>query len=301
MKIRFIPCERDGFPILEINGQQQCLKEYMEHCLGNQKITEVIQRDGTLYYIFVNGHELPLLCNCCGESLSCPDLPSEQKIMSGRTLKNMTWGTERLEDGRNVIDFQMEFFPKAGENMVLMVQTSVASAGKLIQGSQLLTPKDDYQALREFNLAYEGQTSPTEEMRLVYRDLLIAHPDLETKLANMPLRLFSGKENPSSGAKAVFFCYQIPGPDRNGEWSLETGTAQWFLYDANSQKIIEETDQINRVIKSEPETVRRCITSKETLVEARKEIEKFINKNYLRPRQAPIGQNAVLKAWMELN
>ena len=170
-----------------------------------------------------------------------------------------------------------------------------------IEGSQLLTPKDDYQALREFNLAYEGQTSPTEEMRLVYRDLLIAHPDLETKLANMPLRLFSGKENPSTGTSSVFFCYQIPGPDRNGEWSLETGTAQWFLYDANSQKIIEETDQINRVIKSEPETVRRCITSKETLVEARKEIEKFINKNYLRPRQAPIGQNAVLKAWMELN
>jgi hypothetical protein len=55
------------------------------------------------------------------------------------------------------------------------------------------------------------------------------------------------------------------------------------------------------VIKSEPETARRCITSKETLVEARKEVEKFINKNYLRPRQAPIGQNSVLKAWMELN
>jgi superfamily II DNA/RNA helicase len=170
-----------------------------------------------------------------------------------------------------------------------------------IEGSQLLRPDDDYTALKEFNLAYEGQTSPTEEMRLMYRDLLAAHPDLETKLENMPLRLFSGKENTFSGANAVFFCYQIPGPDRNGEWSLETGTAQWFLYDVNSQKIIEETDQINRVIKSEPETVRRCVTSKETLVEVRKEIEKFINKNYLRPRQAPMGQNPVLKAWMELN
>jgi len=170
-----------------------------------------------------------------------------------------------------------------------------------IEGSQLLKPDDDYKALKEFNLAYEGQTSPTEEMRLMYRDLLAAHPDLETKLANMPLRLFSGKENLVNGTKAVFFCYQIPGPDRNGDWSLEAGTAQWFLYDLNGQKIIEDTEQINRIIKSEPETPRRCITSKETLIEARKEIEKFINKNYLRPRQAPVGQNSVLKAWMELN
>jgi superfamily II DNA or RNA helicase len=170
-----------------------------------------------------------------------------------------------------------------------------------IEGSQLLTPDDDFQALKEFNLAYEGQTSPTEEMRLVYRDLLAAHPALEGKLATMPMRLFSGKENISSGAKAIFFCYQIPGPDRNGEWSLEAGAAQWFLYDIGSQKVIEDPNQINQVIKSGPETARRCVTPQETLVETRKEIEKLLNKNYLRPRQAPMGQNPVLKAWMELN
>jgi hypothetical protein len=170
-----------------------------------------------------------------------------------------------------------------------------------IEGSQLLKPDDDYQALKEFNLAYEGQTSPTEEMRLVYRDLLAAHPDLEAKVAGMPLRLFSGKENLAGGTKAVFFCYQIPGPDRNGEWGLNTGAAQWFLYELESKKVIEDPDQINKVIKSEPGTPRRCTTSQELLVEARKEIDKFINKNYLRPRQAPIGQNPVLKAWMELN
>lgn len=170
-----------------------------------------------------------------------------------------------------------------------------------IEGSQLLTPTDDFQALKEFNLAYEGQTSPTEEMRLAYRDLLAAHPDLEEKLAKMPLRLFSGKENLSNGTKAVFFCYRIPGPDRNGDWGLEAGAAQWFLYDLESQKVLEDPDQINKVIKSEPETPRRGVMAKEVLVETRKEIEKFINKHYLRPRQAPVGQNPVLKAWMELN
>jgi superfamily II DNA/RNA helicase len=170
-----------------------------------------------------------------------------------------------------------------------------------IEGSQLLTPEDDFQALREFNLVYDGQPSPTEGMRLMYRDLLNKNPELEEKLANLPLRLFSGKENLTDDAKAVFFCYQIPGPDKNGNWYLEAGATQWFLYDLKTKSVIEDPEQINRLIKSEPETPRRCATAQETLVEARKEIEKFVNKNYLRPRQAPIGQNAVLKTWMELN
>lgn len=211
-----------------------------------------------------------------------------------------------LRAARGKVHFWNFLPPNELDNLLKLYQRVAHKALRIskifgIEGSQLLTPDDDFQALKEFNLAYEGQTSPTEEMRLVYRDLLAAHPDLESKLAEMPLRLFSGKENLASGTKAVFFCYQIPGPDRNGEWSLETGAAQWFLYEIESKKVIEDPDQINKVIKSEPETARRCVTSQETLVEVRKEVEKFINKNYLRPRQAPIGQNPVLKAWLELN
>lgn len=54
-----------------------------------------------------------------------------------------------------------------------------------------------------------------------------------------------------------------------------------------------------QTIKNFPALIK-CLHAK-TLVEARKEIEKFINKNYLRPRQSPVGHNPVLKAWMELN
>jgi len=211
-----------------------------------------------------------------------------------------------LRAARGKVYFWNFLPPNELDDLLLLYQRVAHKALRIskifgIEGSQLLKPEDDYQALKEFNLAYEGQTTPTEEMRLMYRDLLNAHPDLEAKLSEMPLRLFSGKQHPSNGVKAVFFCYQIPGPDRNGDWRLDTGAAQWFLYDFETQKVIEDPAQINKVIESEPETPRRCITSKETLVEARKEIEKFINKNYLRPRQAPIGQNPLLKAWMELN
>jgi hypothetical protein len=170
-----------------------------------------------------------------------------------------------------------------------------------IEGKQLLRPTDDYEALKEFNQAYEGQTSPTEEMRLAYRNLLTAHPELEEKLVSLPKRLFSGREHPSQSAQAVFFCYRLPGPDMHSEWSLETGATEWYLYDLASGKILQEPEEINIVIRSTPETPRRCELSQQMLVEARKKVEAHILNDYLRSRQAPAGIKPVLKAWMELD
>ncbi len=170
-----------------------------------------------------------------------------------------------------------------------------------IEGSKLLRPDDDFEALKEFNQAYEGVTTPTEEMRLAYHDLLNAHPGLEQSLASLPLRVFSGRSHPSQGARAVFFCYQLPGPDSEGNWSLETGSAQWYLLDLENGNILEDAESINRVIRCDPQTPRQCITPQPTLVGARKEVEAFIKDEYLKPRQAPVGVRPVLKAWMELN
>jgi hypothetical protein len=170
-----------------------------------------------------------------------------------------------------------------------------------IEGSQLLRPDDDYQALKEFNQIYEGQTSPTEEMRLTYQALLNVHPGLEERLNRLPLRIFSGREHPVRGAQAVFFCYRLPGPDAQGQWSLENGTAQWFLYDVQNGKILEAPEQIHGLIQSTEQTPRRCVMEPETLVDIRRKIEAYIHENYMRSRQAPVGAKATLKAWMELN
>ena len=126
-----IECERDGFPVLDINGEQHCLAEFVDYCIGGQKISDVILRNDTLYYVFENRHELPLLCYCCGEALECPDLNAERKHMRGRILQAMTWNMEQLEDGRDVIDYELEFSSKYGEATVLMVQTSTLSANKM--------------------------------------------------------------------------------------------------------------------------------------------------------------------------
>ncbi len=211
-----------------------------------------------------------------------------------------------MQELRGVVHF-WNFLPPGELNDLLKLYERVAHKtlriSKIfgIEGSKLLRPDDDFEALKEFNQAYEGVTTPTEEMRLAYHDLLNAHPGLEENLANLPLRVFSGHSHPSQGARAVFFCYQLPGPDAEGNWSLETGSAQWYLLDLASGNILEDAESINRLIRCHPETPRQCLTPQTTLVDARKQIEAFTKDEYLKPRQAPVGVRPVLKAWLELN
>ena len=129
---RFQECERDGFPILTLNGEPHCLAEFVNFCVGGQKISDVVLRNDTLYYVFENRHELPLLCYCCGQPLSSQDLQSERRQMRGRKLQAMTWKPEELEDGRVVIDYQLEFSSKHDETELFLVQTSALSADKMV-------------------------------------------------------------------------------------------------------------------------------------------------------------------------
>lgn len=170
-----------------------------------------------------------------------------------------------------------------------------------IEGSKLLRPDDDFEALKEFNQAYEGTTSPLEEMRLHYRDLLNAQPGLEARLEAMPRRVFSGKLHPVRGTRAVFFCYQLPGPDADGDWSLATGSAQWYLLETASGHITSDAEAIQRVVQCGPETARVCLSAQDDLVEARKKVEAYLKDEYMKPRQAPLGVKPVLMTWMELN
>lgn len=179
-----------------------------------------------------------------------------------------------------------------------------------IEGKKLLTPQDDYDALREFNQTYEGTPSPTEQMHLEYQKLLQTVPDLEARLNALPGRLFSGKAHPKPGAQAVFFCYALPvagSAGREGQpadpalWSAEYGTIAWYLYDMASGNILEEPAEILPLIRCAPDTPRRCLLPEPTLLEIRKKIEAHIRNTYLKRVQAPVGVKPLLKCWMELN
>ena len=173
-----------------------------------------------------------------------------------------------------------------------------------IEGRKLLRPEDDYEALRDFNQAHEGTTTSTEEMHLTYQQLLQDHPDLTERLAQMPLRVFSGKAHPaalSPDTRAVFFCYRLPAKDATtSEWDNQAGFTRWYLYDLATGEIKNDATRIFPLIKSEPDTPRQTATPKETLTEIRRKMDKHITNTYLKKVQAPIGVKSTLLAWMEL-
>jgi len=170
-----------------------------------------------------------------------------------------------------------------------------------IEGRKLLTPDDDYNALRDFNQAYEGTTSSAEEMFLAYQRLLIDYPDLPQWVEAMPLRIFSGKVQISGGARGVFFCYRLPGKDAaTGEWTDDASFTKWYLVDLNDGSIEEDTSRIFSVIQSVPETPRIVRESSSSLSELRRTMDKHIVNTTLKQMQAPAGVRATLLAWMEL-
>jgi superfamily II DNA or RNA helicase len=179
-----------------------------------------------------------------------------------------------------------------------------------IEGKKLLTPQDDYEALKDFTEAYEGTTSPSEEMHLEYQQLLKDYPDLPAKLAALPGRVFSGKHHPAANTTAVFFCFALPAPGARaqederadaGIWTEEAGSVKWYLYDLATSNIADEPTEIIGLIRSMPETPRKHDLPNETLSDIRAKIEKHIKNTYLRQVQAPVGVKPILRAWMELS
>jgi len=179
-----------------------------------------------------------------------------------------------------------------------------------IEGKKLLTPEDDYDALRDFTERYEGQPTDEEKLRLEYQDLLREHPGLEEKLDGFPGRIFSGKAHPTAGARGVFFCYALPGPPsplapridgQEAKWTEATGDARWYLYDLATGAITHAPGEIANVVRSTPRTPRKTEMSGETLGEVRSKVEKHIKNTYFRSAGAPATTKPILKAWMELN
>jgi hypothetical protein len=200
------------------------------------------------------------------------------------------------------------FLPPDELNEVLSLYKTVTGKTLLIskvfgiEGKKLLTPEDDYEALKEFNLGYEGERTAIEDMLLEYQGLIEASPGLEEQLRRLPMGVFSGRKRPAKGTRGVFLCYRLPALDKEKmEFTEEAGTARWYLYELDSGAIIEEPSLIARSIRSKPSTPRRCIEEQAALVEIRDTVAKHITNTYLKRVDAPVGVKPRLVCWMELN
>ncbi len=199
------------------------------------------------------------------------------------------------------------FLPPEELNALLTLYRTVTNKTMLIsktlgiEGRKLLTPEDDYDALREFNQAYEGTRTAVEEMHLEYQALLETVPSLRDHLRRLPGAIFSGRKRLARGARGVFFCYRLPALDKqSGEFTQDAGNTCWYLYDLDRDAILEEAGEIVASIRSKPNTPRKCAADEATLVDLRTRVEKHIKNTYLKRVDAPLGVKPALKCWMEL-
>jgi hypothetical protein len=171
-----------------------------------------------------------------------------------------------------------------------------------IEGKKLLTPQDDYEALKEFNSAYEGTRTAIEDLHLELQDLIDKSPELEDRLKSFPGSLYSGRKKTARHATSVFFCYSLPALDKEvGEFTYEAGSTKWYLYDIHKKIILEEAGDIASHIRSLPETPRICNFVQEELIDIRSKLDKHIKNSYLKRVNAPVGVKPKLRCWMELN
>ncbi len=207
---------------------------------------------------------------------------------------------------RGTVDL-LNFLPPDELNRILSLYERVTSKTLRIsktfgiEGRKLLTPLDEYDALREFNNAYEGTTTSTEEMFLAYQKLLKQYPDLPQWVEHMPLRVFSGKEHPTTGSRGIFFCYDLPAKDAGtGEWTDAASFTKWYLYDLTDGHIEDDATRIFPLIESTRETPRANREQQAFLSDIRREMDKHVTNTYMKRVQAPVGVGFTLLAWMEL-
>ena len=167
-----------------------------------------------------------------------------------------------------------------------------------IEGKKLLTPEDDFDALKEFNSQYEGETSWDEEMALAYQELLSTHPEYPNIVEALPQKMYSGKQASTFGG--FFFCYELPMKHQDGTWTNGDGWYRWYMIDPESKKVIESAYDIWKAIQCMPDEPRKLYTDESGFSDARKLIENHIKKNYMRSVQAPLGVRPRLVTWMEL-
>jgi superfamily II DNA or RNA helicase len=227
--------------------------------------------------------------------------------MNPETEKRLIADHPEVSSSRGKVSF-WNFLPPDELNAILTLYTKVTQKTLLIsktlgiEGKQLLTPEDDYEALKEFNHAYEGTRTAIEDMHLEYQALLQADPALETRLTKLPGAIFSGRKRPAQGVRGVFFCYALPALDKEkNEFTEAAGTTRWYFCDLDRDAILEEPGEIVAGIRSRPDTPRTCIAEEKTLVDLRAKIEKHIKNTYLKRVDAPIGVKPALRCWMELN
>ncbi|MBU1298906.1 MAG: DEAD/DEAH box helicase family protein [Bacteroidetes bacterium] len=172
-----------------------------------------------------------------------------------------------------------------------------------IEGKKVLSPEDDFEALRDFNAQYDGVMPFEEKMRLMLVDILKNYPALKDELPRFPKRVFSGKQNGEPTWKGVFAAYRYPARevrDDQGITKTIPGECKWYFHRFDSDDVFEDIEAIYAAIECTADTPRIVQHPISELRNSLKLIEQKKVHIELRNMQALAGEKATLVCWMEV-
>ncbi|GEM_PF-2696128 len=88
-------CERDGFPLVEIDGDLYCSVEWADSLVGGQRVLGVSEgADGQIELLMTGDHVFPITCPCCGGAvhLRQRSLGEVRALLLGRTIEGFRHG-----------------------------------------------------------------------------------------------------------------------------------------------------------------------------------------------------------------
>lgn len=124
-------CPQHDAPLVKVGGKKVCIAEYMEACLGWQKVVDVILRGKTIYYIFENGHAVPLLCFCCGKPLAVKNIHQERRDIVGRRFQATSARLVTTSDGKSHVEFHLELSKKGWFSKEVVVPLPLRVAARM--------------------------------------------------------------------------------------------------------------------------------------------------------------------------
>ena len=173
-----------------------------------------------------------------------------------------------------------------------------------IEGKQLLTDNDNYQALHDFNAQYEGTESTSEEMALEYQKLIEKYPQYQKNIDELPNRIFSGKI--PKGNKGIFFCFKLPTKNDNNEWTVDDGVCKWLFLNTETNEIEEDPFKLWKIIQCSEAEPRMFHITAEQFNAYKNTAKRHLDRYYMRQMQVPVADKngkslkMQLVTWMQV-
>ena len=94
-------CSEHNCPMLDVGGDcYACLFDYVYERAGMRRVTDVVNDNDGATFIFENGVEMPLICQCCDKEIHATSGAALLKEVNGLRLETLAYA-EDSQDGRN--------------------------------------------------------------------------------------------------------------------------------------------------------------------------------------------------------